>query len=62
MLEQELDLMKGRIPYEKFKESKVMVSFHVCFFPTLLLEDVLKKVDTDFIVFSLIFRPYFLYK
>jgi len=38
--------MYGRTPYEKFRESKVMVSSHVFLFPTLLLEDLLRKVGT----------------
>ncbi len=36
--------MNGKTPYEKFKESKLMVSSHVLLFPTLLLEGILRKV------------------
>ncbi len=36
--------MNERIPLEKFEDSKTLIFFHVFQFPTLLLEDILKKV------------------
>lgn len=38
--------MNGRTPFEKFKNSKILVSSHIFQFHTLLLEDILTKVGT----------------
>jgi|GEM_PF-4110469 len=43
--------MNGRTPFEKFKGSKTLVSSHVFQFPTLLLEDILKKVGIFYSLF-----------
>ncbi|ADQ39698.1 Integrase catalytic region [Caldicellulosiruptor acetigenus I77R1B] len=43
--------MNGRTPFEKFIDSKSLVSSHVFQFPTLLLEDILKKVGTFYSLF-----------
>jgi len=43
--------MNGRTPFEKFQDSKVFVSSHVFLFPTLLLENVFKKIGTIYSLF-----------
>lgn len=43
--------MNGRTPFEKFIASKSLVSSHIFQFPTLLLEDIMKKVGTFYSLF-----------
>ncbi len=38
--------MNSKTPFEKFTDSKTLVFSHVFQFPTLLLENILKKVGT----------------
>ncbi|ODN30592.1 transposase [Fervidobacterium thailandense] len=44
--------MKGMTPYEKFRESKIMVSGHVYEYPVVLLEEVFRKVGSLYYLFN----------
>ncbi len=44
--------MKGMTPYEKFTESKIMVSGHVYEYPVVLLEEVFRKVGSLYHLFN----------
>ncbi|ABP66564.1 transposase [Caldicellulosiruptor saccharolyticus DSM 8903] len=64
--------MNGRTPFEKFIASKSLVSSHIFQFPTLLLEDIMKKVGTFYslfcnkfggkYVFTTYLKKFFVYK